>query len=189
MNLQTEEYVQNALKTESNNFAEISERLTCQLINELYIQSNHSEELGDSEDKYKKHLFYGKSYKEPHVVDEWSVLDDEQITAIKERFTSQNIRLLHAAMGMITEAVEFKNAVVAHIFEGKDLDVINLGEELSDSFWYSAIAADALGYSSFNEIMETNIAKLKARYGDKFTSEAAVNRNLDKEVEVLKAGL
>lgn len=34
-------------------------------------------------------------------------------------------------------------------------------------------------------ILDTNIAKLKARYGDKFSSERAINRNLDIERNIL----
>jgi NTP pyrophosphatase (non-canonical NTP hydrolase) len=38
------------------------------------------------------------------------------------------------------------------------------------------------------DICETNINKLKARYGDKFTSERAINRDLDTEREILESG-
>ena len=34
--------------------------------------------------------------------------------------------------------------------------------------------------------MDTNIAKLKARYGDKFTEQAASERDLDTEREILE---
>ena len=39
---------------------------------------------------------------------------------------------------------------------------------------------------SIESILDTNIAKLKARYGDKFTSEMAINRNLEKERTILE---
>ena len=38
----------------------------------------------------------------------------------------------------------------------------------------------------FDDIMEKNIAKLKARYGDKFSEHRATNRDLDKEREALE---
>jgi NTP pyrophosphatase (non-canonical NTP hydrolase) len=36
------------------------------------------------------------------------------------------------------------------------------------------------------EILDTNIQKLKARYGEKFTSEKAINRNLETERKILE---
>lgn len=38
----------------------------------------------------------------------------------------------------------------------------------------------------FGDMLETNINKLKARYAEKFTEEAALNRDLDAEREVLE---
>ena len=60
-----------------------------------------------------------------------------------------------------------------------------LFEEVGDIFWYLAIIADELQFS-FDDVMERNLEKLKARYGDKFTKDKAINRNLEKELDVLK---
>jgi len=100
---------------------------------------------------------------------------------IRERFTDENIRLLHAAMGMATEAAEILDAVKKHIFYGKKLDILNLKEELGDSKWYSTILIDVLR-SSVEEINEINQRKLFARYKNKaFSSEEAINRDVQKE--------
>ena len=64
------------------------------------------------------------------------------------------------------------------MYYGRDLDRTNLFEETGDLFWYLALIADELGFS-FEEAMVSNVAKLKARYGDKFTTEKAINRELD----------
>ncbi len=93
-------------------------------------------------------------------------------------------RILHAVMGLCTEASEALDAVKKHVFYGKDLDHANLKEELGDIFWYAAILADELGLS-FDEIQKTNIQKLKSRYKKGFTEDAAVNRDLDKERKIL----
>lgn len=127
--MNSNEYIQNALKTESNDFEAITARL-----------SDH-----------------------------------------------KTIRILHAAKGLVTEAGEIEDALKKHVFYGKELDTVNLKEEMGDIFWYLAILADALGEQSFEAIMETNIAKLKARYGEKFTAEKAVKRNLDVERVILEA--
>ncbi len=94
-------------------------------------------------------------------------------------------RLLHAGIGLSTEAGEFLDALKKHIFYGKDLDRVNLKEEIGDMFWYLAIACDELGVD-FEPLMETNIKKLKARYGDKFTEAAAQKRDLAREREILE---
>lgn len=106
--------------------------------------------------------------------------------AIKQRVSSErNIRLLHAGIGLATESGEFLDALKKTIFYGKELDETNLKEEVGDLLWYCAIALDALG-GDFESTMATNIAKLKARFPDKFTEELAENRNLDKEREILE---
>ena len=44
---------------------------------------------------------------------------------------------------------------------------------------------DELGFS-FEEAMKKNLKKLEARYGNKFTKDKAINRDLNKELEILK---
>ncbi|MAF89858.1 MAG: hypothetical protein CL674_01195 [Bdellovibrionaceae bacterium] len=97
----------------------------------------------------------------------------------------RNQRLLHAGIGLATESGEFLDALKKHVFYGKELDTVNLGEEMGDIFWYCAIIADELGLD-FAKVMDTNIAKLKARYGEKFTEQAAQERDLNTEREILE---
>lgn len=97
----------------------------------------------------------------------------------------RNQRLLHAGIGLATESGEFLDALKKHVFYGKELDTVNLAEEMGDLFWYCALIADELGVD-FADVMSTNIAKLKARYGDKFTEEKAEKRNLSVERKILE---
>jgi len=99
--------------------------------------------------------------------------------------TEKSLDLLHASMGMVTEAGEFMDMMKKHLFYGKPQDTTNLKEEIGDILWYAAIALEALD-TNFEEVMETNIAKLKARYPEKFTEDKALNRNLDTEREILE---
>lgn len=101
---------------------------------------------------------------------------------IKERLTEENIRLLHAAMGLVTEAGEFLDALKKHLFYGKPLDKKNLVEELGDGNWYEGLAIDVLN-SDLESILRMNIEKLKKRYPGKFSEQDAVNRDVDKELE------
>lgn len=101
------------------------------------------------------------------------------------RRACQYIRELHAVIGLATEAGEMLDALKKAIFYGKPLDRTNLIEEDGDVCWYRAVLADSQGYT-FDESMEKNVAKLRARYGEKFTSEAAINRDLEKERSILE---
>jgi len=94
-------------------------------------------------------------------------------------------RLLHAGMGMATETGEFVDALKKHVFYGREVDEVNLIEELGDLFWYLAVAADTLGVT-FEDIQRRNIDKLKVRYAEKFTETQAADRNLDAERSVLE---
>jgi len=99
---------------------------------------------------------------------------------VAERFTPSMSRLVHAALGLSTEANEFGDALKKHLIYGKELDEVNLIEELGDICWFIALACDELG-TNFEEIQEINIKKLKSRYGEKYSDEKALNRDLDQE--------
>lgn len=104
---------------------------------------------------------------------------------IVERLSKDHtVRVLHAAMGVSTEAGELLDAVKKYVYYGQPLDETNLFEEVGDIFWYLAILADELGFD-FETAMHKNIAKLQARYGAAFSSERAQVRDLDKEREIL----
>lgn len=112
--------------------------------------------------------------------------ESRDFDSMNKRLTDDGTkRLMHAAFGLSTEAGEFLDAMKKHIFYGKELDRINLREELGDLFWYIAIACDELDVE-FEPIMQRNIEKLKARYGEKFSEKNAEHRNLDKEREILE---
>lgn len=108
------------------------------------------------------------------------------LVKITERVSNpETIRILHAAIGLDTEQAEIQDAIKKHIFYGKPLDKVNIAEEMGDLFWYLAILSNALGVS-FEDIMAKNNAKLKARFGEKFTEEKANNRDLDTERKILE---
>jgi NTP pyrophosphatase (non-canonical NTP hydrolase) len=99
----------------------------------------------------------------------------------------QILDLVHASMGLVTEAGEFQDMIKKHLYYGRVLDVVNLKEEIGDVLWYCAIALEALG-TDFESVMQTNIDKLKTRYPEKFTEKSANNRDLDTERQILENG-
>jgi NTP pyrophosphatase (non-canonical NTP hydrolase) len=105
---------------------------------------------------------------------------------MKKRLNDINtLRLLHAAMGKVTEAGEFIDVLKKYIAYGKPIDTTNLKEELGDGFWYDGIACDVLN-TNFDIEQQRNIAKLQSRYPEKFDFDNAINRDLDKERKVLE---
>jgi NTP pyrophosphatase (non-canonical NTP hydrolase) len=113
--------------------------------------------------------------------------ESNDLTAIGQRLSEpRTVRLLHAAMGMVTESGEFMDALKKYIFYGKPLDLVNLREEIGDQDWYKAIACDEIG-SDFESIWEIIIAKLKARYKGKFNETGAVSRDLNEERKILES--
>jgi len=106
--------------------------------------------------------------------------------SIPQLVVPSTIDLLHSAMGLSTEAGELLDMLKKHIFYKKPLDTVNAIEELGDICWYMALALKTLG-TTFEDIMERNIKKLTARYPNKFTSEDAINRDLETERTILEA--
>lgn len=97
----------------------------------------------------------------------------------------QKIDILHGAMGLATEAGELLDAVKKMLFYGRTLDTTNIFEELGDIEWYMALIRETFGWTQ-EMVQERNIAKLKARYPEKFTTERALERDLDTERNILE---
>ncbi len=75
-------------------------------------------------------------------------------------------RLLTAALGLTAESGEFTEVVKKIILQGKPYNednVFHMKRELGDICWYIAQACMALD-TSFDEIIEMNVDKLKKRY-------------------------
>ena len=89
-------------------------------------------------------------------------------------------RLLTAALGLSAEAGEFTEVVKKIILQGKPYNednVFHMKRELGDICWYLAQACMALD-TTFDEIIEMNVDKLKARYpGGEFDVHKSENRN------------
>ena len=88
-------------------------------------------------------------------------------------------QLLTAALGLTAESGEFTEVVKKIILQGKpynEENVFHMKRELGDICWYIAQACMALD-TSFDEIIEMNVEKLKARYpGGEFDVYNSENR-------------
>ena len=88
-------------------------------------------------------------------------------------------RLLTAALGLTAESGEFTEVIKKIVLQGKPYNkenVFHLKRELGDICWYLAQACMALD-TTFDEIIEMNVEKLKARYpGGEFNIHKSENR-------------
>lgn len=93
---------------------------------------------------------------------------------------------LHMVVGISTEAGELLDAYKKHWAYGKELDRVNVKEELGDLLWYMSNLMRMLDID-FERTLETNVAKLKARYKEKFSTDEALNRDLKVERMILES--
>lgn len=85
------------------------------------------------------------------------------------------LRLIHAGIGMSGEAGEVLDTLKKSMMYGQPIDAVNLKEECGDILWYMAIMLDQID-SSFEEVMEQNVIKLRKRYPAGFTEKDAIAR-------------
>ncbi len=95
------------------------------------------------------------------------------------------LHAVHMCMGIVTEAGELLDIYKKNLAYNKPIDVANEKEEIGDLMWYIANHCTNRGFD-LNEILATNIAKLKARFPHKFTEEKAQNRDLAAERQILE---
>ena len=119
-------------------------------------------------------------------VTEVTSLPSTDLAALLSRITELDIeqdadvpRLLTAALGLTAESGEFTEVVKKIILQGKpynEENVFHMKRELGDICWYIAQACMALD-TTFDEIIEMNVDKLKARYpGGEFDVHQSENR-------------
>ena len=119
-------------------------------------------------------------------VTEVTSLPSTDLAALLSRVTDLDVqndadipRLLTAALGLTAESGEFTEVVKKIILQGKpynEENIFHMKRELGDICWYLAQACMALD-TSFDEIIEMNVDKLKKRYpGGEFDVHKSENR-------------
>lgn len=93
--------------------------------------------------------------------------------------------IIHMLFGMITEVGELTDIFKKSIAYGKEIDWVNVEEELGDLMFYIASFC-RINNIDLEDVILTNVNKLEERYKEKFTEEEALNRNLEKEREILE---
>lgn len=83
--------------------------------------------------------------------------------------------ILEATFGLVGEVGELDDMIKKWIFHERPLNVEHAKRELGDALWYAAMICHCFGWD-MDEIMQINIDKLKVRFPEGFTPEAANNR-------------
>ena len=195
--MELEKYVELATRTESRlDVLKANPTMVVNLLNVFCC-------AGRMLDQLKKHTFYGK----PYDINEFNGNFQSIVNTMQHLATSQcrlngtvedmgeitiedvNPRIFHSIVGIATESTELCEALYDAMTNQK-VDLVNVREENGDLNWYQAIFYDAMremGYEgTWDDDLEKNIAKLRARYPDKFDSDRAMNRDLDLERQILE---
>lgn len=127
-------------------------------------------ELGELIDIYKKATYYGKEIKTPHVIEELGDL-------------FWYVGLGFNVLGIIAANPEMKpiaNDSVLSTLEVAMHTVTNREMEYEDRLHFvyrAAITVVRMQGLNYQEILDKNFIKLRARYGESFDADHAVNRN------------
>ena len=193
--MELQEYIELATRTESRlDHLNANPQLIVNLLN-IYCCA------GRMLDQLKKHTFYGKDYNVDKfntdfqsIINTMQHLTQTRINGSAEDMGEQpianiNPRIFHSIVGIATESTELCEAMY-DMMMGKPVDLVNLREENGDLNWYQAIMYDTmkeLGFEgTWDDDLETNIEKLRARYPDKFDSDKAINRDVSNERKILE---
>lgn len=138
----------------------------------------------------KKNLVYGKPKEE--MAEQWEEYTFRLATAWDGYIPDDDVELsqdkmevLHAALGIVTETAELIPPLAGYIFRHEPLDTVHVAEEFGDFHWFQGIILRKFVIDP-KEMLERNIEKLRVRYPNKFTSEDALNRDLESERKVLE---
>lgn len=149
--------------------------------NECHMQAGVITELAEVMDLYKKKLAYGKEITMLNLVEEigdvfWYIANElsfrdmmlEGVYFLGDDFKHQKGELLEKEPEWIIDEIGWIIYKITQTWDFEELFVSMLN--LCHGF-----SIDPL------ECMNANINKLKVRFGDKFSQEKALNRNLDEE--------
>jgi len=113
---------------------------------------------------------------------EFSEFVDELMSDITH-FRNAPPSVVHASMGLSEESGEILGNVKKALWYGKDFDKANMIEEMGDCLHYFQMLCNSMDVT-IEELIETNMDKLRIRYPDGFTEACAKFRNKEAEKKV-----
>lgn len=82
--------------------------------------------------------------------------------------------LMHAVFGLASETGEVAG-ILQKVYQGHAFDKEHIKKELGDCMWMIAESCEALDLD-LDDVMQTNIDKLKARYPEGFSADRSLHR-------------
>lgn len=105
-------------------------------------------------------------------------INDYQKAALRTanllKFSKEGM-LTNGVLGLSGESGECADIVKKHLFQGHELDIEKLANELGDVAWYLAVTAKAIGLD-LETVLQMNVDKLRKRYPDGFSEERSIHR-------------
>lgn len=111
----------------------------------------------------------------------------ETYTEMVHRLTKpmgHRMDLIHAALGVTSEAGELADLIKGHIIYGRELDLVNFVEEAGDLLFFVELALQKIGLTS-EDARRANMAKLNCRYEEGYSDAAANGRKKELEREAI----
>lgn len=181
--MNTQDYKEFALRTRSNNFnlsteGAGSEANICALLTEMC-------RVGEYADNAKSVIFYGKS-KNGKVLCDDGCQGFRFPDGMREGRTLQD--LIHGTLGIFSESTEIAKSILESAKEGKEIDRLNIIEEVGDILWFANLIVEAMG-TDWATVMDANIKKLARRYPSGYSDFNATNRNVAAEMAEIQKEL
>lgn len=79
------------------------------------------------------------------------------------------------ALGIVCEGGEVGDMIKKHLYQGHDLNVNDIKDELGDVMWYVANLCTACDLK-LEDVLQHNVDKLTKRFPDGFSEEDSINR-------------
>lgn len=130
-------------------------------------RTNLKEEIGDA------YWYLAILYRDTRSSQRTEVLDGEE--GVPDEFITKE--LLKSSLILL-------DMLKKRLYYNKDLDMVVFYSQVNHIDYYLQCLGLNYGLMT-SDILEVNINKLRARYGDKFSSEKAINRDLDQERNIL----
>ena len=125
-----------------------------------------------------KFMFNG-NVNEP-VKNDLDVFQEEALRSMRNDLPYEAI-CSNMCMGLAGETGETVDIFKKHIYQGKDLDINDVIEEIGDILWYIANLCN-VNKITMKECMDSNVEKLRKRYPNGFSVKDALER-ADKNVK------
>lgn len=148
----------------------------------LHMKYGVITELGEIVDIFKKNLAYNKPIDVIHLKEElgdlfWYLACGSEIEGVG---CSEEQIAFWTKTGKVLPTEDNIMLILNIIY-------FSWAEALYYSFLLANILSRDFGFKLYEDVLTVNIQKLQARYPDKFDTEKALNRDLDKERKILES--